>query len=141
MNYEKMKSLEKLRRKVSKALKKRFRLKREKRCTLDEPMVQHWLGLDLKQAYSVPKKLNELNLKGELYRFASVIFELAGRFGNGFNFSDKQFIEEFQFNKSRIPTYKTELEKLGLIEVILAKKCGKLRWPKSTYLIYEFWNT
>lgn len=139
MQYEKMKSADRGRRRIKKVLKTYFKKYRKNRGVMKELWVREWLDLDNYNSYQTPVKLNQLGLKGEAYRFACVLFALAKEFGNGFNFSDREFVGKYGFHSSRISFYKTKLEDLGLIIVAYVKIEG-LSWPKSQYRITSFWN-
>lgn len=113
----------------------------KRRPVVDSGMVDArcWLALDHFNSFPVPKAITDGRLKGEAFRFYCACLFLAARYGNPFNHSDTQFIRQFGFFSSRLHIYKRKLEELGLIDVALVRN-SKLIWPKSHYLILEFWS-
>ena len=129
--------------KIRKRIKKLKRLGRSK---IRRPIVDNentiyrvWLSLDNHNSFPIPKNCLCKNLRGECFRFYIALLWYASKFKNPFNHSDRAIANDFGFHLSRIPHYKRELEALGLIAIGLTKP-KNLKWPKSHYLILEFWD-
>ena len=87
----------------------------------------------------IPKRAMSPLLKGECYRFYSALLLMASKYGNPFNYTDRSLSNDFGFHISRISSYKSKLEELGLVSIALMKT-PELRWPKTYYFLLEFWN-